>query len=305
VQTQSSTSLTSLALIAAVATFVPLFSSQATAVRRSKSDRDINAIGHRDIIHGKERPFITSLDREKELGAQYLAQFERSAKLVRDPEITNYLSALAQKIGHNSDAQMPIRVIIVDNNTGNACTSPGGYQYLTRGLLVQMETEGELAAVLAHGVAQTALHLPSRQQVRQALLTVVESVPATIQVFTCTSMSSLPITSGVLPRDEFDADYFGVQYLYKSGYDPECYLRFVQRIWPTGSTKVPVTFSWFPPTLQRLKALRSEVGDILPPRGQSVISTSAFDDFQAHLHNLPAPPPEPDQPVLIRPASEE
>jgi predicted Zn-dependent protease len=127
--------------------------------------------------------------------------------------------------------------------------------------------------VLAHGVAHTALHSPTRQQVRQALITVATSMPATIPVFTCTSQSSFPITSGVLQTDEFSADYFGVQCLYKSGYDPECYLRFVQRIWPAGpGSNVPVAFSQFPPSVERLKTIRNEIAGILPPREQLVVS---------------------------------
>jgi beta-barrel assembly-enhancing protease len=296
-----------LILFAATLPLVPLFASHAETIKRSRSDRDINAIGHRDIVHGKERQFITSPEKEREVGEQYFVAFERSAKLIRDPEITTYLSALAQNIERNSDAHMPITVIVVDSNTVNACTSPGGYQYVTRGLLVHTETEGELAAVFAHGVAHTALHFPTRQQVRRALLTLVAPMPATIAVSTCTSESSLPLASGVRQADEFDADYFGVQYLYKSGYDPEYYLRFVQRIWPAGpgSPNVPVAFSQFPPALERLKTLRSEIADILPPRAQSVVSTSAFDEFQAHLHTLPSPPPEPDQPALLRSNTEE
>jgi predicted Zn-dependent protease len=293
-------------LFAATLPLVPLFASHAETIKRSRSDRDINAIGHRDIMHGKERQFITSPEKERELGAQYFVAFERSAKLIRDPEITTYLSALAQNIERNSDAHMPITVIVVDSNTVNACTSPGGYQYVTRGLLVHTETEGELAAVFAHGVAQTALHFPTRQQVRRALLTLVTPMPERSRS-SCTSQSSPPLVSGVRQADEFDADYFGVQYLYKSGFDPEYYLRFVQRIWPAGpgSANVPVAFSQFPPALERLKTLRSEIADILPPRGQSVVSTSAFDEFQAHLHTLPSPPPEPEQPVLLRPTTAE
>jgi predicted Zn-dependent protease len=134
---------------------------------------DVDNIVRSDIVHRKERQFITSPDKERELGAQYFAAFERSAKLIRDPEITTYLSALAQNIERNSDAHMPITIIVVDSNSVNACTSPGGYQYVTRGLIVHTETEGELAAVFAHGVAHTALRFPTRQQVRQALLTVV------------------------------------------------------------------------------------------------------------------------------------
>src|SRR6516225_10912417 len=142
----------------ATSLFVALLPSQAAAVRRSKSDRDINAIGHREIVHGDARKFISSPEKERQLGAQYLAVFEHSAKLIKDPEITGYLSDLAEKIGRNSDAHTPIRVVILDTNTVNACTSPGGYQYLTRGLLVHAQSESELAAVLAHGVAKTALH---------------------------------------------------------------------------------------------------------------------------------------------------
>lgn len=215
-RTKTCASLLLTILFAATLPSVPLFASPAPTIKRSRSDRDFNAIGHRDIVHGKERPFIASQDKEKELGAKYFAAFEHSAKLIHDSEITTYLTALAQNIERNSDAHMPITVIVVDSNTVNACTSPGGYQYVTRGLLIHTETEGELGAVLAHGVAHTALHFPTRQQVRQALISVVTSTPATIPVFTCTSQSSLPITSGVLQTDEFDADYFGVQYLYKS-----------------------------------------------------------------------------------------
>jgi predicted Zn-dependent protease len=256
-------------------------------------------------VDGKHH-FVASLEKERELGAQYFATVERSARLIRDPEIIGYLTALAQNIERNSDAHMPITVVVVDSKAMNACTSQGGYQYVTRGLLVHMETEGELAAVLSHGVAYTALHSPARQQLRQALITIDTSTPATIPVFTCTSNFPLLINSALLQDDEFDADYFGVQYLYKSGYDPESYLDFVQRIWPADrSSKGQVAFSPFPPTYARLKTLRKEISDVLSPRGQSVGSTSAFDEFQGHLRRLAPPPPEPDQPVLIRHNSEE
>ena len=98
---------------------------------------------------------------------------------------------------------MPIRVVVVDDNTVNACTSPGGYQYIRRGLLTHAESEGELAAVLAHGIAETALHTPTRQQLR--------------------SLSSSFRASDASPSDEFDADYFGIQYFYQSGYRPLYY----------------------------------------------------------------------------------
>jgi predicted Zn-dependent protease len=292
-------------LFAAALLFISLFSAQAAAVKRSKSDRDINAIGRRDIVHSNERKFITSTEKERQLGAQYFVGVEHSAKVITDHAITDYLSELVEKIERNSDAHIPIRVVVLDNNTISACTSPGGYQYITRGLLVHTQNEGQLASVLAHGVAQTALHIPTRQQWRQTLMMLFTSTPSTIPVFSCTSLSPLALTSGMLPTDELDADYFGVQYLYKSGYDPECYLRFVQQTWPLGPGLKNVAFNRFPPTLERLNTLRREIADILPSRKQSIESTSAFEKFQLHLRNLPPLPPEPDQPVLLRPTSEQ
>jgi len=288
-------------LFAAASLLILLFTAPAAAVKRSKSDRDINAIGRRDIVHGDERKFITSTEKERQLGAQYLISIEHSVKLITDPEISSYLSELAEKIGRNSDAHMPISVVILDTNAIDTCTSPGGYQYITRGLLAHTENEGDLASVLAHGVAQTALHLPTRQQVRQTLMAVFTPMQSTIPVSSCTSLSSLALNSGVRWTDELDADYFAVQYLYKSGYDPDCYLRFVQRTWPVGSKGV--TFSQLPPTHERLNTLRRQIAESLSPQTQAIVSTSAFEEFQRHLRDLPPLPPEPDQPALIRPTS--
>ena len=305
-QTHSGTSRTSLTLFATFLTFVPLFYSQAAAVRRSKSDRDISAIGHRNIIHGDERKLVGSLEKEKQLGAQFFSAFEHSGNLITDSAIKSYLSVLAQKIEGNSDAAMPITVVVTDDNAVKACTSPGGYQYITRGLLAHAVSEAELAAVLAHGIAETALHIPTRQRVRRALLSIaIPAASSTASVFTCTSLSSSPLASGASPSDEFDADYFAIQYLYESGYDPQCYLRFVQWIWPSGPGPKNVAFGLFPPTDERLKILRKEISDILPQRVSMTGSTSAFEEFQRQLHNLPAAPPEPDKPVLLRPASDE
>jgi beta-barrel assembly-enhancing protease len=291
----------SLVLFAATV-LIPLLAAHAQT-RRSKSDRDLNAIGHREIIHGDERKFIGSSDKERERGAKYFAAVERSAKLIRDPEITTYLSALAQSIAGNSDAHMPITVVVVNSNTANACTSPGGYQYITRGLLMQAGNEGEIAAVLAYGIAQTALHLPTRQELRQGLLAFFPHSPATTSVSTCILQAPLSLASGVRWSDELDVDYFGVQYLYKSGYDPEYYLRVVQRLWPTGqnSGNTPVALRRFPPALERLKMLRHEIAAILPPRGPMAVSTSPFDEFRSRLNALPPLPPEPGRPILLRP----
>lgn len=85
--------------------------------------------------------------------------------------------------------------------------------------------------------------------------------------------------NGMRLTDEYDADYFGVQYVYKAGYDVDSYIRFVQRIWaaPLSANGVDVlAFSHSPRASERAKALQHEIADILPQRGEATVSTSAL-----------------------------
>lgn len=239
-------------------------------------------------------------------------QIQHSTNLIQDPAIVNYVAGLAENLARNSDARVPITVTLIDSDEVNACTSPGVYQYLTRGLLLQLEGESELAAVLAHGIAHTALHTPTVQFLRQDLMELASANAAPNLGFmwlTCTSPGFF-ISSGMRLADEFDADYFGAQYLYKTGYDVDGYIRFVQRIWaaPRSPNKIDaLAFSYFPPASQRSNALRHEIADILPLRIEATISTSAFDNFERQLHDWRKQhphSPSSNQPILHRPAED-
>ena len=90
-------------------------------------------------------------------------------------------------------------------------------------------------------------------------------------------------------KEELNADYFGVQYLYKSGYDPGCFLTIIQTVWTDNSPKVFITF---PPVSERLKALQEEISEILPKRDGAVTNTPEFAVFREHLLKLNSPKPE-------------
>src|SRR5215469_1811810 len=246
----------------------------ASSIKRSKSDRDIAAIGHREIVPEQIRKLVGTPEKEKERGDAVAVQIQHSNKLVQDPSTAGYIAGLAENLAHNSDANLPITVMLLDSDEVNACTAPGGYQYLTRGLLLQLESESELAAVLAHGIAHSALHTPTVQFFRRDFMQSSSGFSAAKLAFmwlTCTS-SALSILDGARPADEFDADYFGAQYLYKSGYDVDGYIRFMQRVWPdpAASTKtIVLALSQVPPVSLRSKALRHEIADILPPRSEA------------------------------------
>jgi predicted Zn-dependent protease len=280
--------------------------------KRSKSDRDINAIGHRQLAGaGPSAGNWYSTQKETELGEKYSAALEKSIPILHDPAIDAYIDAVAQKIAQNSDATLPITVRVVNSAEVKALTLPGGRLYVTSGLLLKVQSEGELASVLARGVAHTALHTFGRALTRAALLQTM-SPPATTSgspfmgmpcgVSLNNSDLGSPLTFLNFCRGfELDADYFGIQYLYKAGYDPECFVNVVQRLWTPTPGNTSEVFSVFPPLPDRLRQLRKEIQQILPGRDVELVSNSGFSEFQEQVRSLTPPQPKPPLlPTLIR-----
>ena len=268
----------------------PLNASSTSIRKRSKSDRDIAKSGHRKLGDGPKNLF--SAEKEKEIGAQESAAFERSTKLLHDPQTRMYLDHLAQLIARNSDAQFPIIVNVIESDDVYAVTLPAGHQYLTRGLLLRVQSEGELASALARGIAHTALRSATMQATKESLarlatvplIFVGQNSPSSS---TASVDSTIPLTILQFKRDdEVDADYFGIQYLYKTGYATDCFLSFVQAVWPQSQEPALKSFSVVPPLADRVEALREEIGTILPQRSGDIVSTPQFAEFQAHLRSL-------------------
>jgi predicted Zn-dependent protease len=260
--------------------------------KRSKSDADINAIGHRHIDRDEN---FYSLDKEKRLGVGLSEEVERSSRLLNDPAVTEYIDKVAQNVAKNSDTRLPIVVRVIDSGVANSFTLPGGYQYVNRGLLLRLEGEAELASVLARGIAHTSLrsgtNAATRGEAMQlAMIPLMLSMRWPGDSSTNATLFAIPASLLKLKQDdELDADYFGVQYLYKAGYDPKCFTSFVQRIWASGTAstkKAPKVLSFYPPVDIRLAALQNEISEILPSRDGATVSTSEFDAF---LERLRAP----------------
>jgi predicted Zn-dependent protease len=274
--------------------------SPSPQTKRSKSDADINAIGHRNISRG---PNFYSPEKEKELGKVLSQEVERTSRLLDDPATAEFIGRVAQNVAKNSDARFPITVRVIDSDEVNAFTLPAGYLYVTRGLLLRLENEAELASILARGIAHTALRTGTRvatkSEVSQIAITVAfpGSDPRTGGI-----PLAIPLTMLAAQREaEFDADYFGVQYLYKSSYDPKCFTDLVQRVWGSGSAsedKVPKAFGKYPPVEERLASLRKEISEILPPRSGAISSTPEFDAFKLRL---PAQKAKPERLELRKP----
>jgi len=266
---------------------------------------DINAIGYRKLV------IVPSVKRypiqnEKELGDKHAAALETRVRLVSDEKVASYVDRVAQHIKQNSDADVPINVRIIRSSDVSAFTLPAGHLYLTTGLILKLQSEGELASVLARGIAHTALHSVMRLKTRANLMEIVNLPNVTPDNMPPTAIGVGTPLFGLLKfqrQFELEADYFGIQYVYKSGYDADCFLRAVQAVWqPDPSKSLAKALSPFPPVAERVKPLREEIEDILPKRSEDVISTSEFDGFIERLRNIPRTdsPSEDALPRLIR-----
>ena len=267
--------------------------------KRTKSDADISKIGHRKITTDVN---FYSPENELKLGKQLAQEVERSSKVINDSMVIAYVNQLGQKIAQNSDARFPITVRVIDAETISAFTLPGGPQYIDKALILQTETEAELAGVLAYGIALTALRAGTRdaskgQVMQLATIPLILLGPGGWGGNTRLRQANFAIPLIYLKFQRnlvFDADYFGIQYLYKSGYDPESMPHFFERVWPStlaGPKAAPETFSPYPPLQDRLKAMRTEIHGTLPHRDTSTVSTSEFENLKQHLRtwNLPNP----------------
>jgi predicted Zn-dependent protease len=253
---------------------------------------DIDNIGARDINKGLGNINLVSLEKEIALGKQLAQEVEKSSKLIKDPEITEYVNRLGQNIVKNSDAKVPFTIKVIDSDEINAFALPGGYLYVNSGLLTTADEEAELAGVMAHEIAHVAARHATKQLTKATLLNYA-SIPL---IFMGGGLGyGLYQASGFLIPMEFlhfsrkaeaEADYLGLEYLYKTGYDPTAFVSFFEKVEAQEKKKpgrLSKMFSTHPPTDDRIEKVQSEIASILPSRDQYAINTSEFDHIKGRL----------------------
>jgi hypothetical protein len=260
------------------------------------SEDDVNAIGTRNI-GGRGMGNWYSTNWEISVGKQYSMEIEKSAHLVTDPVIVEYVNRIGQNLVKNSDARVPFTIKVLDSDEINAMALPGGFFYVNSGLIMNCDEEAELAGVMAHEISHVVAHHAARQQTKLNYAEIA-SIPLMIMTEgTWTgygiyeaSQLAIPMTFLKFSRmDEAEADYLGVQYMYKAGYDPQSFVTLFEKLdalekhHPGSLAKA---FSDHPQTPDRIAASEDEIATILPPKPEYIVTTSEFDDVKARLARI-------------------
>jgi len=254
--------------------------------------KDPDEIGNRDV--GKGMNFY-SLEKEIALGKQLAQDVERQAKIIDDPVIAEYVNRIGQNLVRNSDAKVPFTIKVVDSEDVNAFALPGGFFFVNSGLILKADTEAELAGVMAHEIAHVAARHGTRQATRGTIINYA-SIPLIFMGgwtgYAIRQGASVAIPLGFLKFTqtmETEADYLGLQYMYKSGYDPTAFVDFFEKI-QSLEKKKPGTlakiFSSHPPTDNRIKSAQNEIQKILVAKPEYVVNTSEFNDVKNRLSML-------------------
>ncbi len=267
---------------------------QQDTVHPRNSKDDVEAIGNRKV--GKGANFY-SLEKEIALGKQLAQEVERSSKVIDDPVVTEYVNRVGQNLVRNSDARVPFTIKVIDSDEVNAFALPGGFFYVNSGLILRAQEESELAGVMAHEISHvTARHgtknATKGQILQLATIPLILLGPAGLAGYGLYEglNIALPLTYLKFGRDaEREADFLGLQYMYKAGYDPNAYATFFERIQADEKRRpgtIPKVFSTHPPTPERIENAQKEIARILPNRPEYIVTTSEFDNVKERLRNI-------------------
>ncbi len=259
------------------------------------SIEDVSAVGNRDIgARGMGNWY--SVESEIKMGKGYSMEIEKSTKFITDPVVTEYVNRIGQNIVKNSDCKVPFTIKVIDSDEVNAMALPGGFFYVNSGLVLAADEEAELAGVMAHETAHVCAHHAAREQTRAnyaqiAATASMIAIPGWIGygIYEASGLA-IPLTFLQFSREfEAQADYLGVQYMYRAGYDPQAFVTFFEKIQNLEKRKpgmVARAFSSHPQTPDRIEHSQEEIAKILPPRDEYVVTTSEFDDVKARLARI-------------------
>jgi predicted Zn-dependent protease len=198
---------------------------------------------------GERRYLGLTWQQETEIGRQASKEVAALFGIYRDPKVERYVSEVGNRVLANShlrrpgtDEQIrktPVTFGVLDSPIINAMALPGGYVYVTRGMLAHLNNEDQLATVLAHEIGHVAARHAARQAWQQqlgqglllggAILSQGLGLPAQ-DILNLGGMAAQLLFLRYSREDELEADKLGVEYSLAAGYDPGEVIPFFQTL---------------------------------------------------------------------------
>lgn len=232
-------------------------------------------------VTGKQELMFISSAQEVELGKNSDPDIRwQFGGVYKDAQLEAYVNDVGQRtaaVSHRTN--IPYHFTIVDSSVANAFALPGGYIYITRGLLVKLGNEAQLASVLGHEIGHvTARH--GAKRLTQVLgfnlgLVLVDQIVSGKEsyrkwrglIMTSSSILFATVSLGYGRKDEFQADELGASYAYKVGYDPEGMIQLLEvlkSMYSREPSSIEVFFSSHPRSSDRIAAVGKQIAQ-LPP----------------------------------------
>ena len=219
-------------------------------------------------VTGKRELTLVTQDQELAIGAEQYgpAQQSQGGVFRIDPELSRYVNAVGQRLAAVSDRQLPYEFVVLNNSVPNAWALPGGKIAVNRGLLLELHNEAELAAVLGHEIVHAAARHGANAMQRGLLLqgvVIATALSAADSNYANYIVGGAQIGAQLVTtrysRDaELEADYYGMQYMARAGFDPSAAIglqeTFVQLSAGRESSWIEGLFASHPPSPDRVAA---------------------------------------------------
>lgn len=213
-----------------------------------------------------------SIEKERQIGEQFLLEIQQEIPLVKDPFLTSYLNQLGQRLVAQMGPQpFHYKFFIVDDPSMNAFAVPGGYIFIHTGLIRMAEREGELAGVMAHEISHVYCRHMSKMMEKSRAVSIASLIGALASIFL--GGAGVPLMVGAMAagesamlkysRDnEAEADATGFKWMVKAGYNPRDMVSIFSKMnkqrWLEGG-KVPIYLSTHPDVDNRIVELSHQL----------------------------------------------
>jgi len=243
-------------------------------------------------VTGKKEISLVTPEQEAALGREGYAAATAEYGVYDDPALAAYVDSVGRRVAKASELpDLPWRFTVLDDPVVNAFAMPGGYIYVTRGLLAHMQSEAQLAGVLGHEIGHvTARHSAkqiTQQQIAGLGMGLASAVSPTFRRYSSTAEQALGLLMLKYSRgDESQADELGVRYSSVAGYDPREIpgtYRTLQRIAERAGQSLPGYLSTHPDPGQRQERTTALAAQAAAGRTNLIVRQRGYLE---HVRNL-------------------